>query len=470
MDNKEVKSAIDKIVVPKEKVMTAIDQGIKMSAQGRKRKKKKVLAGSVAAALLGITVASGFMNPTMNKVLASTPIIGGIFQDFGDSMGIELANQNAVTTLNQSLTKNGVTVKLTSAYFDGNVVSITGFVNKSVEKGDNEKGEVIFDVNFENNRGDNDPWLNDQSTDIKNTDDGYNFQWKMEYPYKTIKENFTLPISIHSINGIKGEWNFNIPIQQENLRELAIHQEFNYPDDGIKINMDEILDAKASSSIIYQMVKKYKDDDLYIKKAVDDQGNVYRFGNGTALSESPKEDRYQSTIRREMTKLKADISSITFYPQLSVADPLVQQRLDHKSFVLKSKRSSLMLQVNNVKKDGRKLFIDYQFLGLNKTLSKHQLALFKNNLEYAFMLVDQKYLNKMNLENPVGPENHSISQNEVKIIDAKTAHFQSEFNLDGEQKIKSFKVKNTMLQFDFSSFIGVKELAPFTVELQRGLK
>jgi hypothetical protein len=61
----------------------------------------------------------------MNEVLAKAPLIGGIFQEFDDAMGVELANQDAVTQLNQSLTKHGVTVKLTSAYFDGNVVSIT---------------------------------------------------------------------------------------------------------------------------------------------------------------------------------------------------------------------------------------------------------------------------------------------------------------------------------------------------------
>lgn len=43
MDNKEVKSAIEKIVVPKEKVFGAIDKGLKMSGQGRKIKKRKFL-------------------------------------------------------------------------------------------------------------------------------------------------------------------------------------------------------------------------------------------------------------------------------------------------------------------------------------------------------------------------------------------------------------------------------------------
>ncbi|MDF9759473.1 hypothetical protein OKW24_001246 [Peribacillus simplex] len=466
MDNKEVKSAIEKIVVPKEKVFSAIDKGLKMSGQGRKIKKKKVLAGSVgAAALLGITIASGFVNPTMNKVLANTPLIGGIFQEFNDSMGVELANQDAVTELNQSLTKNGVTVKLTSAYFDGNVVSITGFVDEDVEKGHNEKGEVSFDMNFEHNKGDHDPWLNGKSNDIKKVENGYNFQWKMVYPYKSFKENSTLPITIHNINGIKGEWNFDIPIQQEKNRTLPINQEQGYPEDEVKIRIKEILNAKASSSLIYETVEKYKGDDIYILKAVDNKGKVYRFGDGTLLDESKQEDGYQSTMRREMTKLNSDITSLTFYPQLSAADPKVQQLLNIKSFTLKSTRFNLGLQVNDVTQKGGKLVLDYQLTGLPKNLSKGKLDIINNNLKYAFWLVDKKYLTKIDPENPWPPKNHGIPFNKVKMIDKATAHFQSTFDLNGEDKIKNFKLENTILQFDFSSFVPAEDLKPFTVVL-----
>ncbi|PAL01834.1 hypothetical protein B8W99_27825 [Peribacillus simplex] len=469
MDNKEVKSAIEKIVVPKEKVFSAIDQGLKMSGQGRKIKKKKVLAGSsAAAALLGITIASGFINPTMNKVLANTPLIGGIFQEFNDSMGVELANQDAVTELNQSLTKNGVTVKLTSAYFDGNVVSITGFVDEDVEKGHNEKGEVSFDMNFEHNKGDNDPWLNGKSTDIRKVKGGYNFQWKMEYPYKSFQENSTLPITIHNINGIKGEWNFDIPIKQEKNSTLAINQEQGYPEDEVKIRIKEILTARASSSLIYETVEKYKDDEVYILKAIDNKGKVYRFGNGTSLEEAALEDGYHSTARTKMTKLNSNTTSLTFYPQLSFADPKVHQVLDKKSFTLESKRLSLGLQVNDVIQKGEKLVIDYQLTGLPKNLSKGKLEIIYHNLKYIFWLVDKEYLIKIDPENSWPPKNHGIHLNKVKMIDKETAHFQSTFDLNGEERIENFKLENTMLLFDFSNLVPAKELKPFTVVLPVG--
>lgn len=463
MDNKEIKNAIEHIPVPKEKVFNAINTGIKMTRYSKKR--RVLLSVGTAAALLIITFASGFVNPTMNKVLAKAPFIGELFKEFNDSIGLSLANQDAVTELNQTVTKNGVTVKLNSAYFDGSVVSITGFVDEDVEKGHNEKGEVSFDMNFEHNQGDNDPWFSGMSEDIRKVKNGYNFQWKMNYPYEEIEDGFTLPITIHSINGIKGEWNFDVPIQQERNIRLVVNQEQTYQEDDLNIRVEEIVTAKASSSLIYETVQKYKDDDIYFPKAIDNEGNVYYFGNQTRLSEDAAEDGYHRVIRRKMTKLHNNVSSLTFYPQIHVADPKVEQQLDKKSFVLKSTRLNLGLKVNEISQKDNRLVIDYQFTGLTKGLTNHQLDLFENNLQYEFLLVDKDYIEKIDPENPVPPENHSITHNKVKIIEKDTAHFQSTFDLYGEEKIENFKLENTILQFDFSSFVSAKELDPFTIEL-----
>lgn len=469
MENKELNDAIEQIPVPKEKVFNAISKGINKDVDRGYGKKKKVLAGvTTTAAILGITVASGFFNPTMNNVLANAPLIGAIFQEFNDTTGVDLDYQNAVTELNQAITKKGVTVKLTSAYFDGSVVSITGFVDEEVEIGRNEKGEVSFDVNFEHNKGDRDPWLNGKSTDIKKVDNGYNFQWKMEYPYKSFNENFTLPITIHNINGIKGEWNFNIPIQQDKNITLALNHEQGYPEDGVKIRIKEILTAKASSSLVYETVEKYKRDEIIISKAVDDKGNVYRFGNQTDLEDSEQEDGYHRTVRTEMTKLNSSATSLTIYPQLNIAVPKVEQLLDKKSFTLKSQRLNLGLQVNDVTQNGEKLVVDYQLTGPSKNLSQHKLDIINHNLEYAFWLVDEKYISKIDPENPWPPKNHGIPFNKVKMIDKATAHYQSTFDLNGDEKIKNFKLKNTILLFDFSTFVSSEELKPFTVYLPVG--
>ncbi|USK92873.1 DUF4179 domain-containing protein [Rossellomorea marisflavi] len=461
MDNKQVKSAVEQIPVPKEKVFSAISEGLN---QARPKKKRKVATGLTAAvALVGITLGSGFVNPTMNSVLASAPLIGGIFQQFNDKTGMELAHQQAVTELDQSMTKNGVTVKLTSAYFDGVAVSITGFVDDGVEKGQNEPGEVSFDVNYGDGQGDRDAWLSDRSSTVKKVKGGYDFQWKMNYPYETIDDNEILPVTIHSINGVKGEWTFDVPLQQEEITRTALDQSHESKQDGVSFHLKEILTGKASSSLVYETVQKYKDDDVRIKKARDEDGKVYGFGNPTVLSESQEEDGYHRTLRVEMTKPASAIDSLTFYPQVDVADPKVEQLLDQDRFTLESDRLGMKLKVNNVAEHGDQVVMDYQLLGLPADMSEDRLELLENNLQYELLLVDQDYLDKIDPDNPVPPKHHSIRKNTVKMIDGETAHFQSTFELDGEEPFKDFTLENTVLQFDFSSFVSAKELKPFDI-------
>ncbi len=462
MDNKEIKGAIEQIPVPKEKVFNAISKGLNKDVKRGYQKKKLLVGVATTAALLGITVTLGFVNPTMNKVLANAPLIGGIFQSFNDLTGVELANQNEITELNQSITKNGITLKLTSAYFDGSVVSVTGFVDKDVEK-----GEVSFDVNFEHNKGDHDPWLNGMSRAIRKIKNGYEFQWKMQYPYISFKENFNLPVTIHSINGIEFEENFNIPINQEKNSTLIINREQEYSEEEGKFLIKEIHIAKASSSLIYETIQKYEGDDIYILEAIDENGKVYEVGNRTFLNKSKQEDGYRKTVRVEMTKLDSNVNSLTFYPQLlvSFSDSKVGQLLDKKTFTLKSKKIDLGLRVNDIIENDGKLIIDYQFTGLSEELREDYLELFRNNLRYGLLLVDKDHIGEIDPKNPVPPQNHSIQLNKVKTIDEKTAHFQSTFDLNGEEKIENFKLENTILQFDFSIFASYKDLKPFTVEL-----
>jgi hypothetical protein len=467
MDKKKIKFAIDQIEVPKEEVLNAIDRGIKKSSFSKIKRnspKKKIMIGSiVVASFIGITLFSGFVSPNMNRVLASAPLIGGLYQEFGDEMGLELAKNNLITELNQEITKNGVTVKLNNVYFDGNVVSIIGHVSGKIKQ-----DEVSFDVNFENNKGDNDPWLSDKSTAIKKTEKGYDFQWKLAYPYKKIKENFTLPITIHNINGIKGSWNFNIPITQEKNKMLVINHSKTYQNEGIQINVNEVNLAQASSTIVFEIVSNYKDDQIDFYKAIDDKGNeLFNYENNTKLSYSKDEDGYHLTLRKKMKNVDKDAHSITFYPFKKISDPPVQKLLNTSSFILKSERTELEIKVNSVTEEGNKLILDYQFRGLPGDLSTDHFDILVNNLSYSFNLIDEDFFDKINPENPILPKNHSISRNDLKLLDKETYHFQSIFHLNGENKIENFSLQDTLLQFDFTNFIETKELEPFTIYLPK---
>lgn len=453
MDKEKVRMAIDQIDVPKEDVLNAITKGLKKGGQTKRysKKKKTLVSCLITVSILGISFSiGGIINPKVNQVMASVPFIGEIYEEFGDKLGIELAKNNLVTKLNQKITRNGVTVELNDVYFDGNVVSIIGHV-----EGELEKEELSFDVNFENNKGDNDPWLNGKSMAIKQSGNGYDFQWRLEYPYKVIKDNFTLPITIHSISGNKGSWDFNIPITQKENKVLTINQLKEFPDDQIKINIHEINQAQATSTIVFETVSFYKDDQIDFYMAKDNKGNeLFSYENSTRISSSESEDGYHLTLRKNMESIDKEARSITLYPYIKITESPIQQLLNASTFEIKSKRTDLSIKVNNIKTKENRVILDFQFQGLPKEWSNdHQFNILLNNLSYSFKLIDNDYGN-------------SLSRNEVKLLDKETNHFQSVFYLENKQ-IESFSLRNAILEFDFSSFIDTKELKPFTLDLQK---
>lgn len=464
MDNKDIKSAIDQIEVPKVDVLNSIDKGIEQGSQTRTKftsKKKLMVSTMTAASISAIVLLSGFLNPSMNQVLASAPFIGRIYEEFGDKLGIELAKDDLVTELDEEITQNGVTVKLKNAYFDGDIVSIIGNVS-----GDVGKGELHLDVNFQNYKENTDLWLNNKSTAIKNSEDGYDFQWKLKYPYKEIEEDFTLPISIHNINGTKGNWNFNVPIKQEINKTLMVNQSKVYQNDRIQIKIDEINVATETANMIFETASNYKNDRIDIYKAEDENGNeIFNYTNNTELSTSIEEGKYHNIYRKNINKIDKYIKLITFYPSVSISEPPVQKLLNTSSFVLESTRSDLGIKVNNVTKDGNKLIVDYNFKGLKDNLSKHKFDIVVLNLSYSFELIDKDFINDIDPENPFPPKEHSISRNNVELIDKETYHFQSVFKLDGKEKIENFSLQDIILQFNFDSYIETKKLEPFTVDL-----
>jgi len=472
-----IKNELEKIEIPAQ-LRDRVKLGVKQAKQEKlqekqqpikklapKRNKWKV-GGIAAAVILTITLSSGFINPSMNQVLASTPLLGGIYEKFGDKMGMHLAEQNLVTQLNEEVTKNGVTVKLTHVYFDGDVVSVTGEVSGDLSKGLNEPGEVSMDVNFENNKGDSDPWLRGMSTDMQEANGSYEFQWKMNYPYKEIKEAYKLPITIHNINGIEGCWSFNVPVKQEPSLAVTLDHSQHYENEGVMVKLKELKHSKASSSLTFETITSFEGDRIELYKAEDENGKVlFHYENDTFLTKSKEDDEYHHIFRKTFDQIAEGTKAVTFYPSLTIADPTVDQRLDKPNFTLESERTDLVIQVNKVTQEDDKLILDYEFQGLGENISNDQFENIQHNLSYAFNLIDKDFIDKIDPENPVPPEGHSISRNEVKVIGKNNYQFQSVFDLKGEESFENFFLENTVLQMDFDSFIGNKELTPFTIEL-----
>lgn len=87
--------------------------------RGNKFLSKTLVAASAAAVLGAGIIGSGFVSPVMAETLKQIPVVGSIFKDIDDK-GLNAAEKKGLSTApNQSITHDGVTLKVTDAYYDG---------------------------------------------------------------------------------------------------------------------------------------------------------------------------------------------------------------------------------------------------------------------------------------------------------------------------------------------------------------
>ncbi|MCE4049830.1 DUF4179 domain-containing protein [Bacillus sp. Au-Bac7] len=459
MDRQKWIKEVDSVEVPKEEVFQAISQGIKQAE--KPRRKKRIIIGALTAAAAIIIIGSGFVSPTANQVLAKTPILGELYKKFDDKLGMKLAEKDMVTNLNETITKNGVTLKVTSAYFDGFQVTIVGEVYKKGKWPANEPDEISFDMNFEGYKGDADPWLDGHTSDFIQIKDGFEFHWTMNYPYEDIKENIELPITIHNINGVEGDWKFSVPVEQKKFAEIDFAYKETF-ENGSYIETKRILEGAEYPTLIYSIANPNENDVVFLSKAMDDKGNELFSGIDSQIIDDSPDDSIE-TFASEIHSMDKEAKSITFYPYLNIYEDTLYQNLSESGFVLASKRTDLALHVNSVKQEKDKLILDYNITGTIDKASRSDLI---TNLESELTLVDEKHVKDIDEDNPFPPEGHSISRNKLKVLDRDKLHFQSVFNLKGEEKIENFKLEETVLGINFSMYFNSIKLEPFTVKLK----
>jgi hypothetical protein len=98
------------------------DEGMEKRASRKSGNKflKKSLVAAAAAAVLGAgIIGSGFISPVMAETLKQIPVVGSIFKGIDDK-GLNAAEEKGLSTApNLSVTHDGVTLKVTDAYYDG---------------------------------------------------------------------------------------------------------------------------------------------------------------------------------------------------------------------------------------------------------------------------------------------------------------------------------------------------------------
>jgi hypothetical protein len=251
MDKNTFSNKINEVDVPKEEVLKSIKLGVGRAVEEQPLKKRKPITKALAMATIaaGILVSSSFIVPSISRVLADAPLIGGWYAGFNDVVGRSLEKQNLVKELHQTYTSNGVDVALTSAYYDGYLIGITFDV-----KGNLKDQDGYYYALYELFNGDPKADETKELTTLEKTKDGYTGHIRIVYPYKDLPKNETIPVSFEEIGKKKGNWQFDVPVQQNPVEEYVFENKESTNREGdVVFKVESVMTGKASTAIIYSV-------------------------------------------------------------------------------------------------------------------------------------------------------------------------------------------------------------------------
>ncbi|MGE8207304.1 DUF4179 domain-containing protein [Heyndrickxia sp. NPDC080065] len=272
----------ENIEVPVDELFTAIDKGIEKGRRKKKNKKKTKLAVSITSIAASLLLVSGFVFSPMTKVLASVPVIGSIYKSFDMKMGKELEAKNLVTKISQTASDKGITITLTSVYYDGIYIGITFKAEGEPLAKFEEKCRLVLDQGFslwEKGISEFDYYLykmdgmkwsgGGRDSHLQKVGDYYKGAMEMQFIYEQLPKDFTLPITFENMGGVKGNWHFEIPVKQLPLKTLTFENSTSQ-DENYSFTMKSMIIGKSNIRLDY---KTSIPMDFLNFKIIDDKGN-----------------------------------------------------------------------------------------------------------------------------------------------------------------------------------------------------
>ncbi|MEM5017602.1 DUF4179 domain-containing protein [Metabacillus indicus] len=409
-------SQIDQIAVPEDDIMAAVSRGIH---EGKKQKKKKlfasagVLSGSAAAIILG----TGFFFAPVNGVLASVPLIGSLYEPFSSfTIGKELASAGLVKELNEKAESGGISITLTSAYYEGNVVGITFKAEgenlpEKWKEGPNDPASgyslSLFDGKESSQLA--------GSHSLVETENGYIGTAEYYLDEKKLPSDFTLPLTFTSIAGEKGDWKFEVPLKRIEPKVLAVNGVSKSGSESVTVQT--VAKGKATTVIEYKTVLSNEYDNLSFE--IEDAGGKRQFAVSSEVIHSEKKAGMIVTDWRVLytDDFIKNTDELTLLPVIDRDEPPAIAKLS-PSLVVESSRFGYQLRVEQVKRDGDQLIVDYHLSNASGEVSKKDVL--------------QNFAEGVSISNTETPMNGKISI----AADQKELRFQSVYAIPSETDMK----------------------------------
>ncbi|MBK3494048.1 DUF4179 domain-containing protein [Viridibacillus sp. YIM B01967] len=437
MEKKQFQEEYEKIEVPKEDVLKAIQTGIRRASSIEKPKRnKKYLKSYILSATAAILISSSFIFPSMSHVMAKIPLLAKVYVNFNDLVGRNLASQQLITQLNETASNKGIDVSITSAYYDGAVIGVTFNVKGNVKTDQDGQLMGFYEI-FDGKEGIAD---SKEIVYMVPSGEGYSGHIQLNYPKSELPPDTTFPLEFKSIGESEGVWKFNVPINQLPFETIKTNEESSNSDANVKIHFDSIIEGEASTAINYTAIfpSEGKHDQVRLE-VFDDQGKeIPLLSDGIDLETNKSENQITVKGRTIIPQsLKEETSYLEIQPKVAVHEKNQFVTLEHQTPIeISSDRQNLSVTVEKITLKEQNFIVDFQVN--HGDMRNWNLMFFKDFARNDIALVKES--EKEIYEEPM---KHSI-----EVLDEDDLRFRSTFDIG---TVSDFSKDNYVIRVNLDS-------------------
>lgn len=452
MAQHDLRNDYGKIPVPtdalQDRIRQGITQGVAERKQQRPRRKQYVAIAGLAASLFVTT----FIVPPFASAMSHVPLIGGLYRSFTEqgTVGTEIEKKQLATAIDQTVTDQGITIKVVDAYYDGTTIGMN-LTATGVPDVNETKRAAFYEVFKGDKRFEGTE--NQELAHFKQ--DGKVWKARIEYDVglQKLSDSMQVPLVISEMFGLDGNWQFEVPVKRLQAIEQTFNTTVKNPDYTVDVTLKQMTKGQASTTFDYTAVYP-KSDQYWLELALfDDKGKeiIKNWSVGTSLVSSSVSGSQRTDVSRiRFGNYVIPSGSYTLHPSLRLSPKTHWLSLKKTSFpyTQQDAHHPLKMTIQQVETSGSHVQVDFL------TNSDQKNSDIKLDVKNSMFLIQGN-------EPPDGREIKPT----VEVIDAKQKLLRATFTLSASQidAIDDFYLQTGYSNTVTNTPIDLKPI-PFTVD------
>ena len=353
--------------VVKQSVVQSVHALRSNAASRQKRRLRQVAVITAAVSFIGMgIIGSGFVSPVMAQTLKKIPLLNTVFTIAGD-LGLQAADEKGlVDNVNQSVTINGETLKVSKVIYDGARLSV-GFVQTAPGR-KIEQVKLAIDGELDHFASS----LRDSilSEDGKTVNSVINFT-----PNWNLPDEFELKLFVFLEGMEQDRFEFSFPVKKVASRTITSDMVRKYGESVVKVDKIEMSEVSTRVILKHEHPHRPKElEPLGLNVAIfDDRGNELQPINGRDGSGTLINGIEHITCNFNFAPFQRPPKSITLKPYFRIFSkkPLSQNKTtvnempsEEKPLIL-SQGAAGHLEVTRMEWKDTRLFVYYNKVGDN---------------------------------------------------------------------------------------------------------